>query len=116
MPVNDPYDEKIRTYSQIYRWSLLALVLFIAIIAAIGVRKVFEVGNQIDKNVLLVQSIIVDNQRSAVEARKTNAQRQTEIKDYVKCIVLLRYDNPTLTTNSPRADTEAALDRCAKVE
>ncbi len=117
MPINDnPYDEKIKLYSRIYRWLLLMLVAFIAVASFVGVQKVFKVGNQIDGNVQLLQEIINSNQRSALEARKANAVRQTEIKDYVKCIVLLRYDNPTLKADSPRTDVEAALDKCAKVE
>lgn len=34
--------------------------------------------------------------------------------EYIKCVVLLSKDNPTLTKDSPKKDVEAALDRCAK--
>jgi hypothetical protein len=60
-----------------------------------------------------LQQIIDQNQQSTLEARRINMARQTEIKDYIKCIVLIKYDTPPedLTT---RTGTEAALNACAK--
>lgn len=60
-----------------------------------------------------IRNLITDNQANAVVARKQNIQRQEEIKGYIKCIILLRYDNPNLSPASPRADVEKALDKCA---
>lgn len=62
-----------------------------------------------------IESIIKSNQVGTIEARKANAARQDELKGYIKCIVLLRYDNPNLNSESPRVDVEIALDKCAKV-
>lgn len=61
-----------------------------------------------------LQNVIDRNQANAVEARKSNIARQDELKNYIKCIILLRYDNTNLGPDSPRKDVETALDRCAK--
>lgn len=53
------------------------------------------------------------NKADTLKAREANTARQAEIKEYIRCIVLLRYDNPTLTAQSPREDVENALDKCA---
>lgn len=66
--------------------------------------------------IVKIQTVINDNQAQTIAARQTNLQHQQEIKDYIKCIVLLRYDNPTLTVNSTRSETEVALDKCAMKE
>lgn len=42
--------------------------------------------------------------------------RDIQTQGYIRCIVLLRYDYPTLNEKSPKADVEAALDNCATVK
>lgn len=65
--------------------------------------------------VVRLQYITSQSQAQAVQARKTNFDRQSEIKAYIKCVVLLRYDNPGLSPESPKADVEKALDRCVEL-
>lgn len=61
-----------------------------------------------------LQNVIDRNQANAVEARKSNFARQNEIKSYIKCILLIRYDHPELTQTSPRSEVEQALEECSK--
>lgn len=61
-----------------------------------------------------IESIIKTDQAGTVAARQANKDRQQQITDYIKCLVLLRYDAPTLGPQSTRAETEAALDKCAQ--
>lgn len=63
--------------------------------------------------VFRIQHVINQNQQGAIQARKTNFQLQQQNQAYIKCIILIRYDNVGLTQDSPRADVEKALDRCA---
>ncbi len=56
--------------------------------------------------------IAADSQVAAVVARQQNADRQEQLKSYIKCIVLLKF-NPMLSVNSPEPDVSAALDNCA---
>lgn len=56
------------------------------------------------------------SQRQTIDARKANVQRQNEIKDYIKCLALLRFEEPPITVNSNKQETVAALDKCARVE
>lgn len=60
-----------------------------------------------------IQKLIRDNQASTIEARKLSLARQDQIKGYIKCIILLRYDNPNLKPTSSKQEVEQALDRCA---
>lgn len=60
-----------------------------------------------------LQNVINENQKRTVAARAANAQRQQEQKDYIKCIILLKYDAPNLNAQSTRSDVETALDNCA---
>lgn len=46
--------------------------------------------------------------------RQANINRQNTTNEYIKCVLLLRYDHPEITPQSPRADVEQALDNCAK--
>lgn len=64
---------------------------------------VFIVTNLVLSGFIIVRSFAAQNQRQ-------------QTIEYIKCILLLSYDNPTLTPASPRAVAEAALDRCAKIK
>lgn len=75
----------------------------------LGLLVIFSVFSSIS-----LQSIISSNQSSAVQARNANLARQDAMQGYIKCIILLHYDNPTLNENSTRADVVKALDKCAK--
>lgn len=61
-----------------------------------------------------MQGLVNDHQEATVIARKASIERQSEMEGYIKCILLLRYDNPNLTQNSPRKEVEVALDKCAQ--
>ena len=84
--------DKLMRYAELS--ILLALVLFNVFVAS------------------RLQQVIDENQRDTIEARKANIARQAETKDYIKCIVLIRFDNApeALTT---REGVETALDVCA---
>lgn len=64
---------------------------------------------------LQVKQLIVENQRSTLQARQANVERQQDLQNYVKCLTLLRFDNPELGPQSTRSQVESALDKCAKV-
>lgn len=126
MPIDRPivvneatktYDKKITFYDRLYRWSLLILAVVSTTAIIVGVWKVFKVGNQLDDNIRRTQSIIMTNQSSTVEARKANVKRQENIKNYVKCITLARFDNPELVSPTvTKQQVSDALDKCASVE
>lgn len=50
-----------------------------------------------------------------LDARQANIQRQDELKDYIKCILLIRYDS-TPEQLATRKGGEAALDHCASAD
>lgn len=116
MPTRDEFDQKIQFYDKLLKPLVIFVMVYVLIGMTIGVRQIFIVGGRIEENTQQIQSIINNNQKSTLEARGANVQRQVELKNYIKCILLIRYDNPNLTATSPRADTELALDRCAKVQ
>ena len=62
-----------------------------------------------------LQQVINNNQIETVAARQANIKRQQDLEQYIKCVLLIRYDVPPeqLTT---RKGTEAALDKCATEE
>jgi hypothetical protein len=59
------------------------------------------------------QKLDADAQKATVVARQQNIERQEQLKSYIKCIVLIRYDHTpeSLTT---REGVESALDGCAQ--
>ncbi len=61
---------------------------------------------------LRLQQVIDENNRATVEARMANIERQGELKDYVKCVILIGFDN-TPEQLATREGTEAALIKCA---
>lgn len=95
---------------EVLTYVLLIFVLFLNIVGLF-----ISAGNASKAKTLAAQNqkFASDSQAQTVVARKQNIDRQNEIKGYIKCVLLLRYDNPNLGTNSPRADVEAALDKCA---
>ncbi len=56
---------------------------------------------------------VIQNQRSALERSAIATQERAETKEYIKCVLLIRFDVPEkeLTT---REGAEKALDDCAK--
>ena len=48
------------------------------------------------------------------DGRRGNIQRQAQMEGYIKCVVLLGYDNPNLGPQSTREEVVVALDRCAR--
>lgn len=77
-------------------------------IAVLFVLVIFNIFSAIR-----LQNVIDQNQSDALVRSQTASQERQESKDYIKCILLIRYDTPAekLTT---RDGTEAALDACAK--
>lgn len=59
-----------------------------------------------------LQTIINQNQTEALQAREANTARQNELKDYIKCVLLLRFDAPPEQLVD-RDGVEGALDTCA---
>lgn len=59
-----------------------------------------------------LQQVIDENNTTTVQARKVNIQRQNELKDYIKCVLLIRFDVPP-DQLSTRKGAEKALDICA---
>lgn len=110
------FDEKVAFFDKVYKWGVLLLVTGIFILVSFGVRQIFEVGYKVDSNVQDTKTIIENAQQSTLEAREANIERQEDLKSYVKCIVLLRYNYPDLNETSPKSDVETALDSCAEVE
>lgn len=56
-------------------------------------------------------------QQQSQKARSTNIARQDSLKNYIKCLSLLRFDSPELTQpNVTRQQVSAALDKCASKE
>lgn len=85
------YQEKVDKWNVIVGISGLVLAILSFIFICIGARQVFVVGDKI-----------------------TNTQQENQ--NYVKCLSLLRFDNPELGPQSTRDQVEVALDSCAKVE
>ncbi len=108
------YDNAIQSVDKILKPLLVLTVIYVIVIMTVIAWKVFVVANKIDNNVSQTQTIINNNQAGALQARKDNIQRSDESKGYIKCLLLLKYDRPDITPASSRADTEAALDNCAK--
>lgn len=60
-----------------------------------------------------LQYVIDQNNAATVDARQANVARQDELKDYIKCVLLIRYVVPP----EDLADydgAEEALDTCAR--
>lgn len=62
---------------------------------------------------LRIQSVIDQNQRDAKARSEAAQQDRNEQKDYIKCVLLIKFDDPPadLTT---KVGTSKALDACAK--
>lgn len=61
---------------------------------------------------LKLQQVIDRNQEEARQARAANIDRQGEMKNYIKCILLIRFDS-TPEALATRGGAEAALNACA---
>lgn len=91
------FDKKVVYYNRLYRFFLLLAVSLVLVLVAIGVKRVYIISGQIDTNVQNTQAIL-----------------ENDTQGYIKCILLLKYDNPELSPNSTRQEVGSALDRCAK--
>lgn len=60
-----------------------------------------------------LQYIIDKNQEDVIQARQANIERQSEQKDYIKCVLLLRFD-ATPQQLATREGASKALDECAQ--
>lgn len=108
------YQAKIDKYDTIIQGYKLLLITISFILMSVGVYQVFAVGHKIDLNVINTQQIIQDNQRSTIEARKSNIARQKDLKSYVECIILVGKTHPELNfATATLAQTKAILDECA---
>lgn len=62
--------------------------------------------------VFLITNLVLSG---LIIVRSFQAQtRGQQTIEYIKCIVLLRYDRPDIGITSSRHDVESALDDCAK--
>jgi hypothetical protein len=61
---------------------------------------------------LRLQQVIDENQAETQRAREANIARQDEIKEYIKCVLLIRFDY-TPEQLSSKEQVESALDTCA---
>lgn len=86
--------------------SLVERALYIAMLLVVGFNIFIA---------FQVQRVVHDHQEITLSARKANIARQEELEDYIKCVLLIRYDVPPeqLTT---RNGAEVALDACAARE
>lgn len=80
--------------------NLLTLVL-VPLVIGVNIFSIFQLRN-----------FVVDNQRGVLVARQDNRRRQEEIKNYVRCILLLRFEIAQEDFGNEKVVTEA-LDRCA---
>lgn len=62
---------------------------------------------------LRIQSVIDQNQADVLRAREANIQRQVELKDYIKCVLIIRFDY-TPEELATKEGVTKALDTCAK--
>lgn len=64
---------------------------------------------------LRLQQVIDQNNRATIEARQQNIERQNDQKNYIKCVLLIRFNEPPvdLTTKS---SVSKALDQCAQTQ
>lgn len=86
----------------------LAITVLIVLIAFSFVNQI-----RLSNNQAALKQVIDQNQQTTVQARETNADRQDELKAYIKCIFLAKFDIPAEQL-STREGTVAALDKCAK--
>lgn len=85
-------------------WVNIAFIVFLSLSIAANLVGLFE-----------IQQNISANQASTIQARQDNTNRQINLKNYVKCVLLLRFD-PGLIPTSTKADVSKALDECAAEE
>lgn len=96
-----PTEELIR---KVDRRDRLMRVFQILALAALGIFNVYAA--------ISLEYQTVQNQKATVAARQANVDRQTALQGYIKCVLLIRYDNPAsmLTT---KEQVSKALDTCA---
>lgn len=119
MPIDDYPElaEGIRRWNTIYRAALLFLAIVSTVGILYGVNRSVDQGHKIDKTTQLVLQIIQDNQKSTLAARQQNTQREEDIKNYVKCIVLLGKKHPDVNYATIDYDqAKALLDECANTQ
>jgi hypothetical protein len=60
-----------------------------------------------------MQQVIDQNQKSALDRSNQAARERAETKNYIKCVLLIRYDMPEGAVFT-REQSSDALDKCAK--
>lgn len=85
-------------------WINITLIVFLTLAIASNLIGLYE-----------IQQNINNNQTTTLQARQDNAARQEDLKNYVKCVLLLKY-NPNLIATSTKANVSKALDDCAAEE
>lgn len=96
-------------------WLNIIIAILLPITIGINIWGLHLSSNNAEQAKILAtqnQKIASDAQASTITAREQNIERQEQLKSYIKCIVLLKFE-PTLTVNSPEVDVAAALDKCA---
>lgn len=85
-----------------WKWLNVANAIILPIVIATNIWGLYSLKHYIS-----------ENQAEVVIARQQNKDRQDNIINYARCIVLLRFDNPNLGPSSTKPEVSAALDKCA---
>ena len=83
---NETLEGKIKFYDRLYKWSLLALVLVITVVAIVGVRQVFIISSKLDQRTHDIQQSM--NCLVALFAQPNRAT--LTIQDVDKCTLTRR--------------------------
>lgn len=104
---------KIMVFNSVAEALTYTLLIAVIILNIIGLAISASNAKQAKIIAAQNQKFSVDAQNQTVQARIQNMQRQQQITDYIKCIVLLRFYQPPITTTSTKPEVETALDSCA---
>lgn len=99
-----PQSPSQQLLAKVDRRDKLVRIVEITILMAVVVLNIF-IG-------LRIQTVIDSNNKATVQARQDNVERTTQSQQYIKCIVLLRF-NTTPMALQTKAGVEKALDACA---
>lgn len=109
MPIDIPphLNERVLFWNKAYRASLLILVIFTC-------GLITWVAYSVNHTTRAIKETQDWSSTSTVQARIDNKERQDNLKRYIKCILLIRYDHPELNANSTKEQVSSALDDCSK--
>lgn len=105
------FNKRIHFWNTVYRVSLITLSLIIASTVIFTARKVDDTIQEIKKTQEEIKKTQEAQIASTLEARAANQARQDNFEDYIKCLSLLRFENPK--SIKTRAGVLKALNKCA---